>query len=381
MNNNILPTITTTNGFYTALNMNNKKKVLIFGSETCAPCKQIEPTIKEYMAYYTTFDFLKIDVEKCQDIADLYKIRITPTFILLKENISDLYNSNNIIETIVGARVDELKTALQQFTKIIDETPVNINKRKYTKKNTSGKSIIPMTQNDTEETPIRITHLRIIEEPETTNQPIEQTIDQPIEQPIEQEQPIDQTESQTQHNPQIQTQTQTVTFPQVPQVPGPPTIPFNPYQAYVNGGAKFINAEPKPIIDTKPIIDNNNNNNTINNRKIETHNIDLEQKKTRFHKTQQTNESSQTQTQTKSQPLMQTQTKLQSQMPSQSQIKSQNNEAREFIIKYKINTVPNINTCITKLAEVGADLSNPYLICILRHVNFNIQETINILFA
>lgn len=59
--------------------------LLDFTAKWCGPCRAITPDLEEIEEEYEDVLFLKIDVDKFQEICDEYDVSSMPTFILLKE--------------------------------------------------------------------------------------------------------------------------------------------------------------------------------------------------------------------------------------------------------------------------------------------------------
>nr|CAH8866332.1 unnamed protein product [Trichobilharzia regenti] len=58
--------------------------VIDFYATWCHPCSEIAPIFKELSTRYTKMKFLKIDVDKLEDIAQQYNVRSLPTFVFLR---------------------------------------------------------------------------------------------------------------------------------------------------------------------------------------------------------------------------------------------------------------------------------------------------------
>lgn len=67
--------------------VNNLPTVIDFNATWCGPCKKMKPIFerlaKEFKGKY---NFVSIDIDKFQEIAEKYKIQAVPTFIILDED-------------------------------------------------------------------------------------------------------------------------------------------------------------------------------------------------------------------------------------------------------------------------------------------------------
>ncbi|XP_027053598.1 thioredoxin-like protein 1 [Pocillopora damicornis] len=64
-----------------------KLVVVDFTASWCGPCKSIAPTFSNYSTKYTAAVFLKVDVDKCDDIAARLKVTSMPTFQFFKGKV------------------------------------------------------------------------------------------------------------------------------------------------------------------------------------------------------------------------------------------------------------------------------------------------------
>ena len=61
---------------------NDKKVVVDFYAEWCGPCKKIAPLFEAMSKQYKdTINFVKVNVDEAEDIANLYDVSSLPTFI------------------------------------------------------------------------------------------------------------------------------------------------------------------------------------------------------------------------------------------------------------------------------------------------------------
>ncbi|KAK6160039.1 hypothetical protein DH2020_003420 [Rehmannia glutinosa] len=58
--------------------------VIDFTASWCGPCQFIQPAINEFAEKYTDVEFIKIDVDEMNDVAQEFKVHVMPTFILIK---------------------------------------------------------------------------------------------------------------------------------------------------------------------------------------------------------------------------------------------------------------------------------------------------------
>ncbi|XP_023541691.1 thioredoxin H4-like [Cucurbita pepo subsp. pepo] len=94
---------------YEATKETNKLMVIDFTAAWCAPCRHMEPTIKEFAARFKDVEFIKIDVDKLADVAKEYGVEAMPTFILLK--------NGKVVDKVVGARREDLQKKIEKYSK------------------------------------------------------------------------------------------------------------------------------------------------------------------------------------------------------------------------------------------------------------------------
>jgi len=88
-------------------NAGSKLVVVDFFATWCGPCKNIAPFIEELETKYPNADFLKVDVEKCPNLAERLGITAMPTFIF--------YKNREKVTTVRGANPTVLEDKLKQF--------------------------------------------------------------------------------------------------------------------------------------------------------------------------------------------------------------------------------------------------------------------------
>ncbi|QSZ30130.1 hypothetical protein DSL72_004650 [Monilinia vaccinii-corymbosi] len=84
-----------------------------FYADWCGPCKAIAPTYESLATKHSKpnrVTFTKINVDHQQSIAQRYGVRAMPTFLI--------FQSGSVIETIQGADVRKLTTAIENAVKL-----------------------------------------------------------------------------------------------------------------------------------------------------------------------------------------------------------------------------------------------------------------------
>lgn len=78
-----------------------------FFATWCGPCKMMEPTLHKLDDENADIEFYKVDVDEVPDVAAKCGIRAMPTF--------QLYRSGQKVKEILGARVPELRKAVEEL--------------------------------------------------------------------------------------------------------------------------------------------------------------------------------------------------------------------------------------------------------------------------
>ncbi|CCA74139.1 related to TRX2-thioredoxin II [Serendipita indica DSM 11827] len=87
----------------------NKLTVIDFHATWCGPCKMIAPTFEKLAQQYAgKVNFVKVDVDEAQEVAQKYSVTAMPTFIFLK--------GSDVVHTIRGARNAELTNAVERYS-------------------------------------------------------------------------------------------------------------------------------------------------------------------------------------------------------------------------------------------------------------------------
>jgi thioredoxin 1 len=95
----------------------DKKVVIDFFAHWCGPCKRIAPEYEEFSKKYTNVEFLKVDIDESNELAEAFGIESLPTFIFIE--------NGNILKgkEILGADMETLKNSLEEMNQIIISTP------------------------------------------------------------------------------------------------------------------------------------------------------------------------------------------------------------------------------------------------------------------
>lgn len=91
---------------YEASKLSNKLMVIDFTAKWCGPCQRMDPVIHDCATKYTDVQFMKIDVDKLEDVAKQFGVNSMPTFVFLK--------NGKEIDRIVGANTDELERKIEK---------------------------------------------------------------------------------------------------------------------------------------------------------------------------------------------------------------------------------------------------------------------------
>lgn len=84
------------------------KKLLLFTTPYCEPCKAFKPIFISESTKYHDVKFLPVDATEERETARRYKIRSVPTLVLLDDNgvqigyKSEPYNEDDIYKVVMG---------------------------------------------------------------------------------------------------------------------------------------------------------------------------------------------------------------------------------------------------------------------------------------
>lgn len=93
----------------------SKCYMIYFTATWCGPCKLISPNLEKIAGNYKT-EFLKIDIDICEEITHLFNINSVPSFIFFKSN-------KEFYKKIEGSRLNEIMKVLSELEKlsVVDE--------------------------------------------------------------------------------------------------------------------------------------------------------------------------------------------------------------------------------------------------------------------
>ena len=96
--------------FHLNLNENSNRYLVIdFFAQWCKPCKVIAPEFVRMAGEYSNLSFLKVDVDKCDTVADEYNIGSLPTFLFLdREN-------KQVVHRIEGTDMEQLEKNCKKY--------------------------------------------------------------------------------------------------------------------------------------------------------------------------------------------------------------------------------------------------------------------------
>lgn len=83
----------------------NKNVVIDFFADWCGPCKMIAPKFSELEAQFPSIEFLKVNVDDAEDVAERFGVRAMPTFIFMKKS--------KVIGKVEGANLNKVIAGLE----------------------------------------------------------------------------------------------------------------------------------------------------------------------------------------------------------------------------------------------------------------------------
>lgn len=91
---------------FEASKQTSKLIAIYFTASWCGPCKLILPAVNEFAEKYADVDFIKIDVDELDDVAQEFGVQAMPTFILMKKGKQ--------VDKVVGAKKDDLQKKIEK---------------------------------------------------------------------------------------------------------------------------------------------------------------------------------------------------------------------------------------------------------------------------
>ncbi|GFP91589.1 thioredoxin h2 [Phtheirospermum japonicum] len=91
---------------FEASKQTSKLIVIDFTASWCKPCQHMQPAITEFAEKYTDVEFIKIDVDELDVVAQEFGVHAMPTFILIKKGKE--------VDKVVGAKKDELHKKIEK---------------------------------------------------------------------------------------------------------------------------------------------------------------------------------------------------------------------------------------------------------------------------
>lgn len=92
----------------------DKFTLVDFGATWCGPCRFIAPEFDKMKKEYTSMNFIKIDIDECEDVAEKYDITSVPTFIL--------FHKGEIIDSMTGAEIKKLRAMVDKHTAVAEKS-------------------------------------------------------------------------------------------------------------------------------------------------------------------------------------------------------------------------------------------------------------------
>jgi thioredoxin 1 len=91
----------------------DKKVVIDFFAVWCQPCTRVAPVFVELSEKFEDIVFLKVNVDKSEELAQGFEITSLPTFVFL--------NNGNIIHKMEGANLNEVISTLEGLNNMKNE--------------------------------------------------------------------------------------------------------------------------------------------------------------------------------------------------------------------------------------------------------------------
>jgi thioredoxin 1 len=81
--------------------------IVDFTATWCGPCKQIAPFFSDLSEKYKTVQFIKVDVDELESVAQEAGVSAMPTFMIYKDGKN--------VDSLVGASKEKLESLVQKF--------------------------------------------------------------------------------------------------------------------------------------------------------------------------------------------------------------------------------------------------------------------------
>jgi thioredoxin 1 len=82
-------------------------RLMDFYADWCGPCKTQDPILEELLEDHEDVEFVKVDVDEKQDVANEYQVRSLPTVIV--------ENDDGVVDRFVGVtQREDIEDALQR---------------------------------------------------------------------------------------------------------------------------------------------------------------------------------------------------------------------------------------------------------------------------
>ncbi|XP_023162016.1 thioredoxin-1 [Drosophila hydei] len=104
-----MSSIRSMNEFYKRLDASDHKLIVLdFYATWCGPCKDMDSVVKSLAHKYgSRVDIIKIDVDRFDDLMEMYNVRSMPTFVFIK--------NNRKMSRIIGADEHKLKQTVYKL--------------------------------------------------------------------------------------------------------------------------------------------------------------------------------------------------------------------------------------------------------------------------
>ncbi|KAI4314228.1 hypothetical protein L6164_027160 [Bauhinia variegata] len=97
---------------FDASKQTDKLMVIDFFATWCGPCKYMGPIFKDFAQKYTDVEFVKIDVNKLEEVAKEFGVQSMPTFKLFKKG--------KVVDEVVGASTEDLQNLIEKHRRSVD---------------------------------------------------------------------------------------------------------------------------------------------------------------------------------------------------------------------------------------------------------------------